>query len=211
MKKILGLLIFLCSFNTLANNILKVAVIDTGFNPKYSNQANLCESGHKDFSGEGLFDYNGHGTNVIGLIVKHSSTKNYCIIIIKAFAMKSPKTKSYIVEALQYAYDIKADIINLSAGGEKPISSEKRIVMKILNKKQIFVTAAGNNGKNLDKACTYYPACYDKRIIVVGDKNKYSNYGKYVDAIQNGKNQTAFGQTMSGTSQSTAIFTGLLL
>lgn len=210
MKKILYAIIFLWNFNVLAANPLKVAVIDTGLDPKYNQFAHLCPTGHKDFTGEGFKDYNGHGTNIVGLIVNNAQSTNYCIVLIKAYAFQKNK-KAYLTEALQHAYDIGANIINLSGGGLDPIEAERKIVMKILDKKITLITAAGNNFQNLDINCQYYPACYDKRIYVIGSTSGYSNYGSIVDDIYDGKNKLAFGKIMSGTSQSTAIFTGKLL
>ena len=65
---------------------------------------------------------------------------------------------------------------------------------------------------NLDTLCNYFPACYDKRINVIGAKNvSKSNYGHVVDYVLNGKNRKAFGVNLTGTSQSTAVFTGLMI
>jgi subtilisin family serine protease len=211
MKKLMVILTFLCSFNALAANPLKIAVIDTGLDPRYSQFAHLCPSEHKDLTGEGLKDVHGHGTNVVGLIVNNALTTNYCIVLIKAYAFQTQK-KAFITEALEYAYSIGANVINLSGGGFEPIEAERKIVMKILDKKITLIVAAGNNNDNLDLNCNYYPACYDKRIYVIGSLSDYSNYGSNtVDTVYDGKRKLAFGQVMSGTSQSTAIFTGKLL
>jgi len=211
MKKFLSLLIFMCSFNALASKQLKVAVIDTGLSLDYMKSTPLCRGEHRDLTGEGFNDVHGHGTNVTGLIVNNAKSQNYCIVLIKAYAFKEQHGKAHLTEALEYAYQIKANIINLSGGGLNPIESERKIIQKILDAKITLVTAAGNDRLNLDIDCRYYPACYDNRIYVIGSTGGYSNYGKYVDTIYDGNNKTAFGQTLSGTSQSTAIFTGKLL
>lgn len=210
---------FSCNISILYAQPLKVAVIDTGFNFKYSDQVPLCNGSHRDFTGEGFHDFHGHGTNIAGLIVNSANSNNYCLVIIKAYSFK-PNHKnygtSYVTEALTYAYEIKANIINLSGGGLKPIKKEQQIVKKILDSNIALITAAGNNGANLDKNCTFYPACYDSRIYVIGSKNPktnhdYSNYGKIVDMTFDGGYKTVFNYTFRGTSQSSAIFTGTLL
>jgi subtilisin family serine protease len=212
MKKMLFLLVLLCSFNALADNLIKVAVIDTGLEPHYRQFANLCPGDHKDFTGEGFNDYNGHGTNIVGLIVDNAKSKNYCIVLIKAYRLQKKPTKAFITEALVHAYNIGANVINLSGGGSEPIEAERQIVNKLLDKKITLVVAAGNEGLNLDKNCRYYPACYDKRIFVIGSHDLSSNYGpKTVDILYNGRNRLGFGKVLSGTSQSTATFTGKLL
>lgn len=209
MKKILILLTFLCSFNALAETLVKVAVIDTGLDMKYSKSVPLCRDGHKDFTGEGLNDNNGHGTNIVGLIVNSYKPTGYCIVLIKAFS-RDPQVQ-YVTQALEYAEQIQANIINLSGGGPNPIKREREVVMRLLDKNIILSVAAGNDNVNLDEDCNYYPACYDPRIYVVGNSNGRSNYGKVVDIWYNGQNKTEFGVTRSGTSQSTAQFTSQLL
>ena len=80
MKKLVMCIIFLSSFSVLHAKPLKVAVIDTGLNLKYSSSVPLCKSEHKDFTGEGFNDTNGHGTNIVGLIVQNTKATNYCIV-----------------------------------------------------------------------------------------------------------------------------------
>lgn len=209
MRQFLYIILFLCSFNNLHANTLKVAVIDTGLDLKWAKSVPLCQNEHKDFTGEGLNDTHGHGTNIIGLIVDNANTSNYCIVIIKAYSFI--QNKSFLVQALQYAYHINANIINLSGGGLGQQYYEKLIVEKILDKKITLIVASGNNFLNLDKECIFYPACYDKRIYVIGNNAPSSNYGSIVDQVIDGNNKVGLGIRLSGSSQSTAIFTGQLL
>jgi hypothetical protein len=75
-----------------------------------------------------------------------------------------------------------------------------------------IVVAAGNNGMELKKGCNFYPACHKyflHNMIVIGNlHNRDSNYGEIIDYMIDG-NRKGFPR-MSGTSQSTAIFTGQL-
>jgi len=208
-KRLLFLAATLWSLDAFGDKIIKVAVIDTGLKQVYRPSARLCNTGHKDFTGEGLEDYHGHGTNIVGLIVNNADAQNYCIVIIKAYGKKGV----YYNQALQYAYDIKADIINLSGGGAGEDPVEKQIVLKLLDRGTTLIFAAGNDKRNLDKNCYYYPACYDSRIFVVGSKTTphISNYGSIVDIMEDGDYQTAFGETFNGTSQATANFTAKVI
>jgi subtilisin family serine protease len=81
-----------------------------------------------------------------------------------------------------------------------------------------LITAAGNDAENLDLPNNhYYPAQYDKRIVVVGALDSYevqtyfSNYGKVVTRWEHGLMVTGYGITLSGTSQATAIATGKMV
>lgn len=114
-------------------------------------------------------------------------------------------------EALEYVNKINPDIIHISAGGLGFILKEEIQINHLLKKNIKIVAAAGNEQMNLDLNCNYYPACYDKRIYVIGNYGNYSNYGNVVDKYINGKDQTGFGVTLSGTSQSAAKFTNELL
>ncbi len=210
MRHFLFLISFLFSLDVLSGTI-KVAVLDTGFdmdNPRY---VKLCKDGHKDFTNTSLSDKNGHGSNIAGLIAKNNKKTDYCLIILKIFGGK--KSTIYTsTAALKYAYDINVDIVNLSYGGKGYNVFEGRAIHNLLDKGVRVIAAAGNENTDLNKNCNYYPACYDKRIEVVGNFHKKSNYGdKHVDIVIDGNNKRAMGYTLTGTSQSAAIRTGDLL
>lgn len=256
--KLLIVLISLLSFPVwakcpLPKNTLKIAVLDTGFGFRgLGKSANLCKYGHKDFSKEKVFsklfntvtpvplDMHGHGTNIVGIIdnLASLSNKKYCFVIIKFYSLNQTGIENLTAsnKALKYVNDIKADFINYSGGGPHYSKNEHEYVKTFLNNGGTFVAAAGNENKNLDNfENAYYPASYDQRIIVVGNKKKdidktynpryilkdkenkkierhsLSSYGKMVDRWEEGENVTAYGITMTGTSQATAIATGKII
>ena len=215
MNKILLCLFFiLLSFKTHAK-LIKIAVIDTGFNVESVTRSTpvvLCNKGHKSFTKDGLRDNNGHGTNIAHIIAR-TAKKNYCLVIIKFFntGLDGNAFKS-MIKALKYVNTLDVDIVNISAGGDIANKRERHYINQLLNKKAVFV-AAGNESTNLDKTCNFFPACYHKDLVVVGNAIKgklhnTSNYGKIVDLYYNGVEVKAGGKTMTGTSQSTAIATG---
>lgn len=208
MRIILSLLILFCLGMTTQKKMIKIAVIDTGFTKHQLSKVKIC--GQKDFTGKGITDTHSHGTHITEIIDRTAQkyNGNYCFILIKAYDMA--QGKQYVPEAFEYLETIKPDIINLSGGGDNPIPKEQRAIKRLLKKGVTIVVAAGNDSRDLNKFCNYFPACYDKRIIVVGNYSKSSNYGNVVDVILNGNNIDVFGIVMSGTSQSTALFTGLL-
>lgn len=212
MKWILPILLF-CSLAT-AGEPLRVVVLDTGIQTQYKNQLPLCKDGHKSFvPNETIEDYHGHGTNVAGLIQKHAGEANYCFVIVKYFSTnKKNNSLRNLINALRYINQIEPDIINLSGGGYWSVLEEYILVQSILSKGTHFIVAAGNELQNLNRNCAYYPACYDRRIWVVGSNTfKRSNFGNIVDVLIDGVDKTAYGITMTGTSQSTAIFTGRVI
>lgn len=197
---------------------IRVAVIDTGLSA--SAHVRLCKAGHKD-----LIDPSGntipepHGTNISGLIEANAGDANYCQIIIRwyKFGMTGEQLKANLGASIKAAIDAKADIINISGGGVSPDEGERKYIKLALKKKIKIVVAAGNEGSNLDFNCDYYPACYDKRIVVVGNVNENgslhykTNYGKVVTHYVVGVDKCAEGICMTGTSQSTAIVTGRMI
>lgn len=206
---------------------IKIAVVDTGLITK--GNIPLCEP-EIDYTTKKEYSFGNdelpHGTNVshiINDIVK--DTDQYCQIIIKV-SDNTTTSKEFFqnsIKAWKYLLSKDVDVINYSAGGESESAEEKYYILKLLDKKVIFVTAAGNAEKekppkDLDKLCNFYPACYDDRIIVVGnidvDGNitKSSNYGtKKVKIFAEGNNIKAGGFTLSGTSQSAAVVSGNII
>ncbi|RME59888.1 hypothetical protein D6779_03245 [Candidatus Parcubacteria bacterium] len=157
-----------------------VAVVDTGIKP-VSNMR-YCNYGHKSFAYSSPFiDRQNHGTT-IGRIISRFPKR--CVISIKVSDKRTYKMPA-LIKALKYVLKLKPKphCVNLSYGGLNPYPEEKALILKMLDKGYKVVAAAGNFSMNLSKQCNYYPACYDKRIIVVGSKASFSNYGAPVDYV----------------------------
>lgn len=225
---------------------IKVAVIDAGFKfYKYDDKIPLCNGGHKDFTGNNFKDWRSqdwrsHGTHVSGLIDRYAANTNYCQVIIKYFKPGPDSEDGNLdrsVKAIKHATALSVDFINYSAGGKGKSKKEATAIAQALRKGITFVTAAGNDGRDLDKDCYYYPACYAKQMKEIevvenwrtsGERNikfwdlfskkqlnsairtKSTNFGSITDGGEQGK-ETVFGITRQGTSQATAIRTGKLI
>lgn len=221
MKQILILISFvLCAACSAAEDI-RVAVIDTGLDlndPRFTNV--LCKEGHKDFTGEGIKDLNGHGTHVAGLIKKYAGEAKYCLLIYKVFPQKIYAQTRHVLLAYEYAAYNGARIVNFSGGGTDGSITEKKIIN--FNPQITFVVAAGNDGKNINFD-PFYPASYGLRnIYAVGngtseeDRSATSNFGTLVRYWEDGRNVISTcpnnrNCVMSGSSMSTAIKTGKLI
>lgn len=234
-----SLLILLTASTSFADQkMIRVAVIDTGIDKSLADSKMLCPDGHKDFTGYGLNDVDGHGTHVAGLIHQNATnfqltspsqidkfiktSASYCQVIIKFYdGRSSSNSGTEEMKAIQHAIDLKVDVINISAGGTEYSTLENIFIKRALDAGITVVTAAGNNGVDLAKK-PYYPASLDDRLIVVGniDLNNHrvtsSNYGTKVKYWEVGYFVTSLRNNkelllMNGTSQATAVKTGKII
>lgn len=193
------------SITAIAEN--RVAVIDTGINVNDKNRPYLCKDGHEDFTGYGLRDEEGHGTEVVDLIIQNAHTKNFCVVMLK-FWTKEISTQQAVdntIRAYRAARALGVTIVNYSASGSAGSQAESDFIKT--NPQILFVVAAGNDHVDLD-IFPRYPASYNhKNMLVVGALNvngtrhRISNYGSVVKAWEK----------ESATSFSTAVRTGKII
>jgi len=168
-----------------------VAVIDTGISPVPDLKDTKFVKGY-DFVNDRIeaYDDAGHGTHVAGTIAQ-STNNGYgvagvayeaSLMPLKVLAASGGGTVADIAEAIRYAADNGADVINMSLGG----SGESKLMEEAIDyahQKGVFlVAAAGNSSQN----SASYPARYPHVIGVaaldsVGVKAPYSNFGAGVD------------------------------
>ena len=141
-----------------------IMVIDTGIQVTRQIKPYLCSTGHKSFifGHHPLEDYHGHGTNVAGLIAKGMDPKKQCLVIVKYW---DKDIKSNVVDlikaALRYAIKLKPAYVNMSLGGPQASHWELEYLQILIKNGTKIAVAAGNDGKNLDQGCYYFPACYN--------------------------------------------------
>ena len=233
MKSLICLITLITCFSALATaKPIVIAVIDTGLGAKQRIPSDfLCKYGHRDFTTVQKFsssygtkdpvptDTHGHGTNIAGVIREHAKKtgKDFCLVILKYYDPTQPDDSlKNEVAAIRWATTLKADIINFSSGGYIYSSDEYVAVKKYIDNGGTFVAAAGNENNDLG-VNAYFPACDDKRIIVVGNysrsmsKSPQSNFGKRVNRWEYGENVTGFNLVMTGTSQACAVATGKIV
>lgn len=193
---------------------IKIAVIDTGVSVDKRIKPFLCKGGHMSLIDDNpLTDshYSRHGTNVAGLIADSLDSTKECLLIIKFFGdnLKEDFFKKVRL-SIQYATVQNVKFINMSLGGDGASDLEKLAILEALEKGIRIAVAAGNDRRNLDFKCYYYPACYrfnPSIFHVVGSyTGNYSNIGKKITHLENGTNVGT--PRMTGTSQATAIHTG---
>lgn len=164
------------------------------------------------------YDHHGHGTHISGIIVKNFEPPKGGCPDLKLMLLRYYDNSGFgynnlnnTVRAIKYAVKNGADVINYSGGGDTPAKVEEDAVREAQEKGVLFVSAAGNDSRDLSKV-PYYPANYnlDNIISVASVDYKYnflasSNFGNVHLAapglsILSTLPEGRFG-TMSGTSQ----------
>ena len=187
-----------------------VAVIDTGvafesYNDKKGKYHLVPDLGQTKFvpgydfidNDEHANDDNGHGTHVAGTIAQSTHNKVGVVgIAHKASIMPLKVLNRYgygniadIAEAIKYAADHGAHVINMSLGGGGDSKLMRDAIEYAYKKGVTIVCAAGNEGRNRAS----YPAAYPYAIGVSsvgpdGGLAPYSNYGEGVDIAAPGGN-----------------------
>ncbi len=203
---------------------ITVAVIDSG----------ICGT-HPDLGGRLLPGYDfvendtdpqddfGHGCGVAGVIAANFNNvegiagvaPNVQIMPLRVLDGRGLGGYSIIAEAIIYAVDNGADIINLSLAGPSPSFLLEDAVAYAAESGVVVIAAAGNNGTE----GAWYPAAYPS-VIAVGSVEKdlsvssFSNFGDDIDVLAPGRDilttSTNNGyQLMTGTSFAAPLVSGL--
>lgn len=203
---------------------IKIAVIDTGIN-HIESHVKICPNGLYDMTGN-IFHMNvqsfemtdevTHGTNISYIIADNLKDVDYCMYIIKVYGKTSSFNAYTHLLGFLLAYNLDVDVVNYSSGGLSNLHEEEMIIKFMTDRGTTFVTAAGNESKNLDLNCNFFPCCYKETVCVGNMYDKYhkhylSNYGSKVTKWELGCNIDAGGVVMTGSSQSTALYTAKLV
>jgi subtilisin family serine protease len=195
----------------------------------YNNDNTLYNHvGTNDNARADSFDNDDHGTHIAGIlaasgnngigIVGITAPINAKIMCIKAFGgVNGNSTMDKLVDAIHYAEDNGASIVNVSWNLSQ---SSEELKNAIAESNMLFVCSAGNGSNNLAKHLSY-PCCYrlDNVISVtaLNEKNNFcsafANYSPdYVQLAAPGKNikSCVIGgyRTVSGTSMAVPMVSG---
>jgi serine protease len=142
-------------------------------------------------------DDHGHGSHVTGTIaqVTHNGigvagvARNVRIMPLKVLSGSGSGSVAGIADAIRYAADKGAKVINMSLGGAFPSAVLKKAVAYAHGKGVTVVCAAGNESRGK----VGYPAAYPGAVAVAATQfdeatTFYSNWGKDIDIAAPGGN-----------------------
>ncbi len=136
-------------------------------------------------------DPSGHGTHVAGIIAAEGNNGTGItgvgwtlkIMALKAGGASGFFLSSTLIQAINYAVDNGAKVINASWGGDDSDPAMRGAIDNAKTQGVLFVAAAGNSGRNIDSQ-PFYPASYDLSNIVsvaASDQDdglaSFSNFG----------------------------------
>ncbi len=215
---------------TTGSSSVTVAVVDTGVQTDHPDLAGHVTAGY-DFYNRTTYvrDINGHGTHVAGIIGAVTNNAvgmagiNWNVRVMPLKATDDSGSGyldlSMIIEALRYAADHGADVVNMSFQIGDAYTGEDTFMDQAIayayNKGATMVAAAGNDGE----PWIAYPA-RNPRVIAVGAVGPdlvlatWSNYGSGVDVVAPGADILSTWPTnsfanASGTSMATPHVAGL--
>ncbi len=134
------------------------------------------------------WDHDGHGTLVAGIIAGDWNDKAGMaginpfarLMILKALNNFGHSRASYIAEAITYAADHGARVINLSVGGKEISEVEQAAIDYAYGKGAVIVVAAGNEGVDVGR----YGVTGSDKVLTVAttdfndQRAVFSNWGK---------------------------------
>ncbi|RMH39226.1 MAG: peptidase S8 [Deltaproteobacteria bacterium] len=182
-----------------------VAVIDTGVAHENRGRFTTMPDLDVDFVKPYDFVHNvahanddhGHGTHVAGTIAQSTNNgigvagvaRKVKIMPLKVLGADGSGSVGGIADAIRYAADEGAKVINMSLGGRFPSRILKRAVQYAHSKGVVVVCAAGNDGRGK----VSYPAAYPGAIAVAATQYDerttfYSNWGAAIDLAAPGGN-----------------------
>ncbi|HEY8924036.1 MAG TPA: S8 family peptidase [Polyangia bacterium] len=175
-----------------------VAVIDTGVSrvPDLA-QAKFVPGYNFVADNDNASDDHGHGTHVAGTIAQSTDNRlgvggvafKATIMPLKVLSARGSGSMAGIAQAIRFAADNGAQVINMSLGGPFPVGAIGSAVKYARSKGVTVLAAAGNDGHGK----VGYPARYPGVIAVAatqfdGSTTFYSNWGPQVDLAAPGGN-----------------------
>ncbi|MBK5442725.1 S8 family peptidase [Peribacillus sp. TH24] len=212
---------------TMGSKEMVVAIIDDGIDRNHEDLKGKIDRPYDAVRNrKNIVPVGEHGTHIAGIIAGSANNDlggtgvapNIKIMPINVFNGKYADTAD-IIEAIHYAVQQGADIINMSLGETSYSEALNKAVQEAYSKGLLIVAAAGNEGDMGKSVQRVYPAAFSHVISVAATDSKdkrtsYSNYHSTVDIAAPGDYilSTLPGNRygwMSGTSMATPMVAGV--
>jgi subtilisin family serine protease len=203
-----------------------VMVIDTGYTDHVDLEGAMDKSKSKSFlpNETSITDKNGHSTHCSGIIGARDNSRGCVgvapectIITVKVLGENGSGSFHAIRRSLEYAIQIKPDIISMSLGSHSYDSEMHRLIKKLYEMDIPIVAAAGNDGRG---NAVNYPAKYEDVICVTafdsrGRPARFNSTGPEADFAAPGVDIYSTWLKgryvkLSGTSMATPFIAGLV-
>ncbi|MGG0283558.1 S8 family serine peptidase [Peribacillus butanolivorans] len=212
---------------TMGSKETVVAIIDDGMDRNHEDLKGKIDHPYDAVRNrKNIVPVGEHGTHIAGIIAGSADNElggagvapNIKIMPINVFKGEYADTAD-IIEAIHYAVQQGADIINMSLGDTHYSEALNKAVQEAYSKGLLIVAAAGNEGDMGKSVQRVYPAAYSHVISVAATDSKdkrtsYSNYHSTVDIAAPGDYifstlpNNEYG-LMSGTSMATPMVAGV--
>jgi subtilisin family serine protease len=205
---------------------VRVMVIDTGFTDHRDLEGCTLADLSKSFvsSEPDIHDKNGHSSHCCGIIGARNNSTGMVgvapkceIITVKVLSESGSGSMSGIIQGLEYAKQIKPDVISMSLGSGQYHAGMHQLIKELKDMNIPIIAAAGNDGQS---DAVNYPGKYSETICVTafdkkGRPARFNSTGDTVDFSAPGvdiystylKGRYA---KLSGTSMATPFISGLV-
>ncbi|MBU4329013.1 MAG: S8 family serine peptidase [Acidobacteria bacterium] len=182
---------------TKGSDSIVVAVLDSGLDFEHPDMVDIAFSRGRDFvnDDDDAMDDLGHGTYISSIIAANSNngegiagiTWNCKILPVKVIAEDGSGLYVWMIEAIIWAADQGAHVINMSIGGDAASQTLEDALKYAYQKGVVIVASAGN-----DSGLVIYPAAYDNYVLAVAatdyndTRTPWSNSGSQIDVAAPG-------------------------
>ncbi|MGH7848280.1 MAG: S8 family serine peptidase, partial [Candidatus Binatia bacterium] len=209
---------------TIGSPAVTVAIVDSGIDSNHPDLQSKIVAGHNFVENNAdTDDVDGHGTAVAGAAAALTNSGigvagvAWANTVMPLLVVDASGYATYgdVAEAIIYAADHGAKVINLSLGGPSYSNTLQNAINYAWNKGVVIVASAGNESSN----APLYPAALSNVIAVSASDQSdrpasFSNFGSWVDVAAPGtsiyttNNGGSYG-SWHGTSFSSPLVAGL--